>query len=474
MEVVLWWNDLSHRFPAEIDHPVEGLEDSNAFFKRHRCSAAQRLSGGYVNFVCRAFLESATIPVASSQDGAVPHAHQGVTHASVIVKRFSPSIHNAFSYEIERTALWLCNSMPPPASHSQPEISVRVPRLLAFDDATRTIVMEDAGVNAKMLSEWLLLSASSVEANDCGASAGQERIGADVAAGWPELTADNFVSAIATFFIKNRAASRAAKLLPPSSDVVSSSTSPPFNLQVRPAASHSEQFQWYSHFSAQALAFGVPPPLVEALAPALPDSFDTSAASRTADASAKSGLWRRRADAVHDGWDWSAARASGSSVANLSDLCADSGTDTAAASEAFSPADLSFIVGDLWPNSVLIDPALRTLWIVDWEAAQIGHSGRDVALLIDHLWIMTQNPAKYDTSRAKKLICSFGTVFSPAYTIGAGPPAIVVDWRLGREPEFLRSVAMFAGSPHYGIDHSAALRCALDEIAALSSLGILQ
>ncbi len=111
---------------------------------------------------------------------------------------------------------------------------------------------------------------------------------------------------------------------------------------------------------------------------------------------------------------------------------------------------------------------------MDWEAAQIGHSGRDVALLIDHLWIMTQNPSKYDTVRAKKLIRSFASVFYPASRGDAVPLASVVDWRLGREPEFLRSVAMFAGSLHYGIDHAAALRCALDEISALSSHGIPQ
>jgi hypothetical protein len=468
-EVVFWWNDLSRRFlSTEVDHPVEAL-DSNAFFKCYRCSSAQRLSGGFVNFVCRAFLETATNPSVSSQHDAMPFVHHGVTYATVIVKRFSSSIHNSCSYEIERTALWLCNSMPRPSSASELAISVRVPRLLAFDDATRTIVMEDAGTNAKMLSEWLLHVA--VQANH-GMSSRQEGASADVAAGWPELTADKFAKAVAATFVKNRAACRAARLLPSSSDIDIGSTSSPFNLQLRPPASFSEQLQWYSHFSAQALAFGVPAPIVEALSPALSNT-DVPAA----DASVKGSVWRRRADAVHDGWDWSVALASESSVTNSSDASVDSSecsTSPTSAADSFSPADLSLIVGDLWPNSVLIDPVQRTLWIVDWEAAQIGHSGRDVALLIDHLWIMTQNPAKYDTVRAKKLICSFTSVFCPTLSGGTGAPAGVVDWRLGREPEFLRSVAMFAGSPHYGIDHSSALRCALDEISALSSIGILQ
>jgi aminoglycoside phosphotransferase (APT) family kinase protein len=156
---------------------------------------------------------------------------------------------------------------------------------------------------------------------------------------------------------------------------------------------------------------------------------------------------------------------------NSSDVSADSSNDSTAS--IFSPADLSLIVGDLWPNSVLIDPLQRTVWIVDWEAAQIGRPGRDVALLVDHLWIMTQNPSKYDAVRAQKLIQSFASVFFPACRASADA-APHVDWRLGREPEFLRSVAMFAGSPHYGIDHSAALRRALEEISALSGLGIAQ
>ena len=345
-EVVLWWNALSRRFFADVDHPVDSL-DSNAFFKCYRCSAAQRLSGGFVNFVCRAFLETATIPAISAQDGDANFAHRGVKYASVIVKRFSPSIHNAFSYEIERTALWLCNSIPFPTSQSA--VSVRVPRLLAFDDATRTIVMEDAGANAKMLSEWLLLPAA--QAND-STSHRQEGSSADVATGWPELTAEIFATAISALFVKNRAASIAAKLLPSPSDITSSLTSPPFNLQLRAPASLSEQRQWYSHFSAQALAFGVPLPIVEALAPACSNP-DVSAAEHAVDASAKSSAWRRRADAVHDGWDWSVALPAESSDVNSSDGCADNSnkfTSLCDPAERFSPADLSFIVGDLWPN----------------------------------------------------------------------------------------------------------------------------
>ena len=115
-----------------------------------------------------------------------------------------------------------------------------------------------------------------------------------------------------------------------------------------------------------------------------------------------------------------------------------------------------------------------------WEAAEIGCPGRDAALLItcvDHLWIMTQNASKYDSAKARRLISSLASVFFPACRSSVGstsPAASEVDWRLGREPEFLRSVAMFAASPHYGINHSAALRCALDEISALSRSSILR
>lgn len=223
----------------------------------------------------------------------------------------------------------------------------------------------------------------------------------------------------------------------------------------------------YAGFSAQALAFGVPSPIVEALAPSGSGSQDASASCIADTPVARRDAWPRRADAVHDGWDWSVKNDSGPSALTSSVVCAD-GRDGATATSNFSPADLSLIVGDLWPNSVLIDSAERTIWIVDWEAAQIGRPGRDVSLLIDHLWIMTQNPSKYDATRAKKLIGSFGSVFCPAYRGSS-----IVDWRLGREPEFFRSVVLHAGSPHYGIDHSTALGRALEEIAALSKLGIV-
>lgn len=154
--MVLWWNHLSTRSTEDVAMGP----DSSAFFRLHRCSGAQRLSGGYVNFVCRVFLETETPSIdGSTQDHAVPRDKHTATYASAIVKRFSSSIHNPLSYEIERAALWLGNSAPSPASAPQPAISIRVPRLLAFDDATRTIVMEDAGADAKMLSEWLLLPA---------------------------------------------------------------------------------------------------------------------------------------------------------------------------------------------------------------------------------------------------------------------------------------------------------------------------
>jgi hypothetical protein len=238
MAVVLWWNDLNLSF-AGTDS-MATASDSNAFFRRYRCSAAQRLSGGYVNFVCRAFLDT--------QDSSLLHAEQSVTRASVIVKRFSSSIHNSLSYEIERTALWLCNSAAFHASSTQSALSVRIPRLLAFDDATRTIVMEDAGVNAKMLSEWLLLPGveSSDVASDCSTSAGvTSDVASDVASGWPELTADNFARGIADVFCKIRTASGAANLLPPSSSTFISAAPAPFSLQVRPELPFSEQNQWY-------------------------------------------------------------------------------------------------------------------------------------------------------------------------------------------------------------------------------------
>jgi hypothetical protein len=226
MAVVLWWNDLKLSSAG-----TDSMANEFDCFRRYRCSAAQRLSGGYVNFVCRAFLDT--------QDSS-----QSATRTSVIVKRFSSSIHNSSSYEIERTALWLCNSVAFHAACTQSTLSVRIPRLLAFDDATRTIVMEDAGSNAKMLSEWLLLPGveSSDLSSDCSTSA---VVTSDVASGWPELTADNFARGITELFCKIRTASSAANLLPSSNSMFISAAPAPFSLQVRPESSFSERNQWY-------------------------------------------------------------------------------------------------------------------------------------------------------------------------------------------------------------------------------------
>ena len=360
-------------------------------------ATVETLTGGFVNFVCRAFLESAVKS----------------TKTTVIVKRFAASSHNSDSYEVERTALWLCNTDS--AVEQKSEITIRVPRLLAFDDASRTIVMEDCGIETKMLSEWLLHLESDSSPT------------ADIAAGWPELTADAFVAAVATFFGALRATTSAAGLLADSRTIAA-----PFDFKVRTSISDVERRQWFDNFAAQALSFGVPPNLVNALAPTAPASS-----------------WPRRVNAIHDGWDWSVTTSHDSN---------------------FSPADHSLIVGDLWPNSVLVDAKNHTIWIVDWEAADVGRSGRDVALLIDHLWIMTQNPSKYDATRVRVLIRAFENIFCPSPR-KTTEPTVTLDWRRGREPEFLRSVAMFGGIEHYELDHPTALRSALDDIAALAPAG---
>ncbi len=48
-----------------------------------------------------------------------------------------------------------------------------------------------------------------------------------------------------------------------------------------------------------------------------------------------------------------------------------------------------FVMGDLWPASVLLDPTLPDgdLALIDWELATTGHRAQDLGHLLAHLWL---------------------------------------------------------------------------------------
>lgn len=46
----------------------------------------------------------------------------------------------------------------------------------------------------------------------------------------------------------------------------------------------------------------------------------------------------------------------------------------------------SFVMGDLWPPSVLVDRQGRP-WIIDWELCTLGHPAQDLGHLAAHLWM---------------------------------------------------------------------------------------
>lgn len=82
----------------------------------------------------------------------------------------------------------------------------------------------------------------------------------------------------------------------------------------------------------------------------------------------------------------------------------------------------------------------RLIWLLDWEMARYGDIALDASQLLDNLWVMQQNPAKYRQRTIKNLI----EALQLQYFSGG-------DWRLGRAVEFVRSIALLLPFPHWGI-----------------------
>lgn len=50
-----------------------------------------------------------------------------------------------------------------------------------------------------------------------------------------------------------------------------------------------------------------------------------------------------------------------------------------------------FALGDLWPNSILVDRDHDRLWVIDWEMARFETRTSDIEQLMANLWVMKQS-----------------------------------------------------------------------------------
>lgn len=66
----------------------------------------------------------------------------------------------------------------------------------------------------------------------------------------------------------------------------------------------------------------------------------------------------------------------------------------------------SFVMGDLWPPSVLVDRHQRP-WIIDWELCTLGHPAQDLGHLAAHLWMQALVEGHSD-SLAHDFLCAAG------------------------------------------------------------------
>ena len=58
-----------------------------------------------------------------------------------------------------------------------------------------------------------------------------------------------------------------------------------------------------------------------------------------------------------------------------------------------------FVVGDLWPNSILVDCEKQIFWCLDWEVARFETPLRDLEQLNANLWVMQQNRRLFNYER---------------------------------------------------------------------------
>lgn len=106
-----------------------------------------------------------------------------------------------------------------------------------------------------------------------------------------------------------------------------------------------------------------------------------------------------------------------------------------------------FVMGDLWPSSILIDQKNKLIWVVDWEAARFETNTRDLEQLLANLWLMKQSP-KFDKVKIENLINNFQLEFFENMNI---------DWRNGcgdfAKYNFILWIIGLLNENHWGLDN---------------------
>ncbi len=103
-------------------------------------------------------------------------------------------------------------------------------------------------------------------------------------------------------------------------------------------------------------------------------------------------------------------------------------------------------MGDFWPNSILIDVERKLVWIIDWEMARFGKPLKDLEQLMGNLWIMKQNPVRYNSPKVIELMKRIEIEFFEEEK----------DWRVGCGPNAAKNFVCWAVNlvmfDHWGIE----------------------
>jgi 5-methylthioribose kinase len=127
-------------------------------------------------------------------------------------------------------------------------------------------------------------------------------------------------------------------------------------------------------------------------------------------------------------------------------------------------AEVVFVFGDLWANSILINFETNLIWIIDFEMARFETKKRDMAQLMTNLWIMKENPSLFNASRADCLMKRLQLEFLGDENC---------DWRFMNEKtyeEFPLFILMLCTAAYWGItDKRGTILKAISELKQKSN-----
>ena len=98
------------------------------------------------------------------------------------------------------------------------------------------------------------------------------------------------------------------------------------------------------------------------------------------------------------------------------------------------------IMGDLWPNSIVINPDDGLVWLLDWEMCRIGHGFEDITQCCANFFLMKHKPKIYNINRVNEFEQQYIQEFC---TVSNYYPSVVDEMR------FLIFTIWLAGYPHW-------------------------